>query len=281
MVSSVVSGTTGTVVLAIQDASSLNHVFVGDSIAFKSDPATASLQTGSMTITVVDVAQKRLTGTMAGGGNATSYAGYSFGLASTFADSTARQTMHGFKSMFTRTGLTSSFEGLSSRASDPVRLAGHYLDAGTMSAKDCISTLISSISNFASAKPEYAIVSPATLLEIEQDVGAKIRYSTTSGTGAGKGASIDFGTQSYQGPKGVVNVVSSPAMPDTDIVVIDPTSLVVGYAGDEMIGNMDEGENGSGWVQLQGADAKQLGIRTISFFACEAFWKNGRAVRSL
>lgn len=280
-IASVVSGTTGTVVVQLA-AGTFNDcfsIFVGDILAAKTDPATASLATGTWTVTVTDAMLGRITMTAAGGADATSYAGYSLGLAATYANSTALQTMQSLRTMFTRTGLTNAFEGLASRASDPVRLAGHVFSVGTMSAKDAISLLISSIGNFGGADPKYALVSSATYLEVEQDLGDQVRYTETSGTGKGTGASVLFPSMTYQGPRGPVTVMQVPTMLDTDIFVIDPSSFTLTAVDDELIKPLDEGD--AGWIQLQGSDAKRLSLRTFGGFSCQKFWANGRAIRTV
>lgn len=281
LIGSVISGTTGTVVVQLaagtfQDAFS---IYVDDVLAAKSNPATASLQTGTWTVTATDPLLGQLTMVAAGGADATSYAGFSLGLAATYANSTTPQTIQSLRTLFTRTNLTSAFEGLASRASDPVRLAGHVFSTGTMGIKDCIALLVNSIGNFGSAKPEYALVSSAGFLELETDLRDQVRYTTTNGTGAGRGANIDMPSITYLGPRGPVTVLQVPTQLDTDVFVIDPSSLTLTAVEDELIKPTDEPD--AGWVQLQGSDAKRLGLRIFGGFSCQAFFKNGRAIRTI
>ena len=281
VVDSVVSGTTGTVVLQIKHKPDCLGIFVDDVLAAKSNPATASLQTGTMKVTGVDPMLGQITVTMQGGGDATSYAGYSIGLAATYANSTSIQTIQSLNTMFTRTGLSGAFESLSSRSADPVRLAGHVYSVGSMGVKDSISLLISSISNYPGAKPDCALVSTSSYLDLEQELGDAVRYTDAKGNGPGKMAEVLFPSITFRGPFGDVDVIAVPFLHDEDIYVIDTSSLFLTTAEAEMIAKMDEGENGSGWVQLQTADAKRLGLRMFGAHGCRAFWKNGRAIRTL
>lgn len=279
VVSSVVSGTTGTVVFQLADASQCRYIYVGDVLSAKSNPATASLQAGTWTVSVVDEMQARITAVAAGGADATSYAGYSLGLAATYANSTTAQTLQSLKTMFTRTNLSSAYEGLASRAADPVRLAGIVFSVGSMSVKDSISLLMSSLGNYPGAKPEFALVSSNSYLELEQDLGNKVRYTTTNGTGAGKGANVDLPSITYQGPRGPVTVIQIPAMADTDIYVIDSSSLELVTPGDDIVTTREK--DNAGWITLQNSDAMRLDLRTLGTFVCKAFFKNGRAIRTV
>src|SRR3569623_2872993 len=281
LIDSVVSGSTGTVVLQLKNFNDCFSISVDDVLAAKSDPTKASLQSGTFTVTATDPMTGQITGTMGGGGNASGWAGYSLGLAATYANSTSPQTMQSLRTLFPRTGLANAFEGLASRASGPVRLAGHVFSVGTMGIKDIISLLVSSIGNFGQAKPMYALVSTNGYLELEAELGDKVRYTTSNGTGAGKGANDDMPSITFEGPRGPVHVISVPSQLDSDVFVIDPSSLTLTTAGSDLIEQTDEGENGSGWSQLQDQDAKRLGLRMLGCLACVAFWKHGRAIRTI
>ncbi len=281
VIDSVVSGTTGTVVLQLKNFNDCFSIYLNDVLAVKADPTTASLQSGFMTVTATDPMTGQITVTMGGGGDATSYAGYSIGLQATYANSTSPQTMQSLRTLFTRTNLGNAFEGLASRASDPVRLAGHVFSVGTMGIKDIITLLVASIGNFGKARPEYALVSTSGYTELEQDLGDQVRYTTTNGSGPGENSKVNMPSITFEGPRGPVNVIAVPTQLDQDVFVIDPSSLFLTTAGSDMIEKTDEGESGSGWIQLQDSDAKRLGLRMLSAFGCHAFWKNGRAIRTI
>jgi len=283
VVDSVVSGTTGTVVFQLKNKPDCLGIFVDDVLAAKSNPATASLVTaGNMKVTGVDPMLGQITVTMLAGQDGSGYAGYGLGLAATYANSTSIQTIQSLNTMFTRTGLSGPFESLSSRSADPVRLAGHVYSVGSLGVKDSISLLISSISNYPGAKPDCALVSTSAYLDLEQELGDAVRYTDAKGNGPGKMAEVLFPSITFRGPFGDVDVIAVPFLHDEDIYVIDTSSLFLTTAEAEMIAKMDpEAENGSGWVQLQTADAKRLGLRMFGAHGCRAFWKNGRAIRTI
>lgn len=274
-----VSGTTGVVVVQADHPQDLYSIYIGDILASKTDPTTASLQTGTWKVTALDPLTGLLTITAQGGADATAYNGNSFGLSATYANSTARQTMHSLRTMFTRTALTTPFDGIADRSSDPVRLAGNVFNApvGT-NAIDCIRLGVSAIGNFASARPDYAIVSTNTWNEVETLLADRVRYTIASGSGKGMGAGIDYPSITFNGPKGLVTVVASPVLPDNEIFVIDTSSLMLTSATEDLITPLDNED--AGWIQLQGADARRLSLRHIGAFICWKFWANARIIRS-
>ena len=279
-VASVVSGTTATVVLQLDNNGDAFSIFVGDSILFKSNPAGGSLVSSTAaSVTGTDPILGQIT-VNANGIDLSGTAGYGIGLAATYAASTAQQTINSLRTMFTRTNLSATYDGITTRATDPVRLAGHVVNVGNMSARDAIALLLASVSQFSNAKSKYALVSPNTMLELQQDLGSSVRYTSTSGSGGASKANIEFDTISYLSPAGMVTVVACPKIKDKDIFVIDPSTLQLNCVESDIIVPVDGGENGSSWIRLQTADSWRLDLRAFNSFVCTKFLANARAIRS-
>lgn len=258
----------GPYVLTLSNVNDTYKFSNGMVLVSKATPASASLDTGTITVSSLDQIAGTITVAALGGWTPTN--AHVLGLQGTMLASTAPSTFVGLQGFIPKATARPSggenFLGID-RTQNAVLLAGHYLDGRKRQILDGINTLAGSIANVSGARPDVVFANPAVYAKIQAVVDAK-----ASSTMKGGDIDVYYDSVTLQGPKGKMNVVPATFCPMDQVFVCDSRTLFIGSPDNKPI--RPASPKGD-FVDLSTADTSQVRMRGAFFFYVTAPGFNG------
>ena len=128
---------------------------------------------------------------------------------------------------------TTTLNGID-RTIDPIRLGGHRI---AMSATDKFDSVVrkmaARINHLCGENPTIAVMNPLVDQVVSEELTDKIRYSDSSGKGAGSMAEVGQGALSFKTGGGRVEVVTTPFCPNNTIYLLTESDVALYYLADE------------------------------------------------
>lgn len=259
-------------VLTATDPTDVFRIQRNQVLVSKATPASASLDTGTATVTAVNPIAGTVTVTANGGWTATN--GHVVGLNGTMLASATISTFPGLKAWLTddSTALAASFYGNTNRANDPVTLAGHVIDCTGLDVVQAVNRVMQSISNFGNANSDLIFMNTTNAEKMYTLLDTRARYTQS------KGESIEilYDGFSFVGPAGNrVTVHPASACGAHDIFVLDSSTWYTPSPKNRFV--MPGQPDGTPFVNLISADATLVKMRASGFVYTNAPGFNGRA----
>lgn len=227
--------------------------------AATTDGTSGSVETGSVTLTAVDL----FTGQLTASGNWSAGIGTIANTDYLFADGDFGLAFQGVPAWIVkqskRSGLSTTFNGVD-RSSDPVRLAGVAYQGNGAPKKESLIQL-GMMLNRMGAKPTHVILNDLDFADIVKDLTTNTRIVTET---AYKNPQIGFTALEYVAPFGAVKLMTDPFCPQGEAYVLDMKTWKLPSMGQVPKVDFIDKLN---WLRTAGADSYEF--RTL--YRCASY----------
>ena len=270
----------GPYTLTLSQRSDVLHVTEGSTYVTKATPSSASLDTGSFTVTGINPSGLQITVTANGGWTPTNT--HVFGLSGTMAASTSVVQWPGIPGWIPPASARPVSQSDSffqvNRSQNEMKLAGSYLDGsgasatvGTLGILEGVNTLAHNIADVPGANPDLVLMTFANKGKVVAQLQTQGRYIENDT----KGQDIDvfYKTVTINGPTGPMEIVGSSNWPSNLVAVLDKSSWYLGAPENEPFKPV--GVDGLPFQNVPGTDQAVCAYRAACFVYCDAPGKNG------
>lgn len=270
----------GPYTLTLSQRSDILPVVVGATYVTKATPSSASLDTGSFTVTGKNPSGLLLTVTANGGWTPTNT--HVFGVQGTMSASASPSQWPGIPGWIPPAASRPISQSDSffqvNRSADEEKLAGSYLDGsganatvGTLGILEGVNTLAYAIADVPGANPDTVVMSFANKGKIVAQLQTQGRYREDDT----KGADIDvfYRTVKIIGPTGDMDIVGSSNWASNLVAVLDRSSWYVGAPENQPFKPL--GVDGLPFQNVPGTDQAVCAYRASAFVYCTAPGWNG------
>jgi hypothetical protein len=228
--------------------------------------ATSATDTGSFTITAVDVGNQQLTVTANGGWTPTN-AHLIFRQGDYSTAGSTKLALFGLDAWFpvTRTGLATSFCNVT-RSNAPDQLAGNYVDGRGLPLVVAFNKAAMRLLPWDAADPDTILVSTTQYGNLRDQLDSKARYVNVQGKGLDvyyRGIEVDVGNTT-------ATVFPCPKLTDDRAYVLTMSTLKLHAPGNQFIKPTPLASTASGYVDTYNDDSVQIRQRLLGAATCSA-----------
>jgi hypothetical protein len=265
----------GPYTLTLSQRSDILPVTLNATYVSKATPASASLDTGSFTVTNINPSGLTIVVTANGGWTPTNT--HVFGVSGTMAASASPSQWPGIPGWIppaaSRPISTSDSFFQVNRSANELKLAGAYLDGsganatvGTLGILEGVNQLAYNIADVPGANPDLVVMSFANKGKVVAQLQTAGRYRESDT----KGQDIDvfFRTVTIVGPTGDMEIVGSSNWPSNLVAVLDKSSWYI--ASPDNMPFKPLGVDGIPFQNVPGTDQAVCGYRASAFVYCDA-----------
>jgi hypothetical protein len=264
----------GPYVLTMSQRSDMLRMQVNQTYVSKATPLSGSLDTGTFTVTNLNV--NALQATVTANSSWAPTNGHVFGVNGVMAASTAAVVWPGILGWIppasARPVSSTLFFGVD-RSVDELKLAGSALDVsgantsiGTMGTLEGIEMLAYQVADVPGATPDLVVMSFAQLGKIKAQLQTQGRYNREDRKG--KGIEVYYQTVVIAGPRGDMDIIASSNWPSNQVAILDKSSWTIGSPGNQPI--KPAGVDGLPFQNSPGQDAAICQYRVSCFVYCTA-----------
>lgn len=270
----------GPYTLVLSQRSDVLHVTNGATYVTKATPASASLDTGSFTVTGINPSKNTITVTANGGWTPTNT--HVFGVQGTMAASASPSQWPGIPGWIPPAASRPISQSDSffqvNRSANELKLAGAYMaidgsdtTVGVMGVLEGINKLAHYIADVPGANPDLAVMTFAQKGKIVATLQTQGRYREDDV----KGQDIDvfFKVVKIVGPTGDIDIVGSSNWPSNLIAILDKSTWYLGAPNNEPFKPL--GVDGLPFQNVPGTDQAVCAYRAAAFVYCDAPGFNG------
>ena len=270
----------GPYTLTLSQRSDVLHLTNGATYQTKATPSSASLDTGSLTVTGINPSALQITVTANSGWTPTNT--HVFGVQGTIAASASPSQWPGIPGWIPPAASRPISQSDSffqvNRSLNELKLAGAYLDAtganatvGVLGILEAINQMAHNIADVPGANPDMVIMSFANRGKIVAQLQTQGRYRESDT----KGQDIDvfFRTVTIVGPTGDLEIVGSSNWSSGLVAVLDKSTWYLGSPDNMPFKPL--GVDGIPFQNVPGTDQAVCGYRAACFVYCDAPGFNG------
>lgn len=267
--SSIVSNS-GTYVLVIASLADMYKFGIGQTIVTAAS-ATAATDTGSATITAMDVDSLTLTVTANGGWTPTN-THLIFRQGDYTTAGSSKLALFGLDAWIplTRTGLATVFCNVT-RSNSPTQLAGNYVDGRGLPLPVAFNKLAMRMLPWDAADPDTILVSTTQYGNLRDQLDTKARYVNVQGKGLDiyyRGIEMDVGNST-------ATVFPCPKMPDDRAYMLTMSTWKLHAPGNQFIKPTPLASTANGYIDTYNDDSVQIRQRLLGSMTCSAPVANG------
>lgn len=260
-----ITSNSGTYVLVLPQLGDMYKFGVGQTIV-TSASATAAVDTGSATITAIDVDSQTLTVTANGGWTPTN-THLIFRQGDYATAGSSKLALFGLDAWFplTRTGLATSFCNVT-RSNAPAQLAGNYVDGRGLPLAVAFNRAAMRMLPWDAADPDTILVSTTQYGNLRDQLDTKARYVNVQGKGLDiyyRGIEMDVGNTT-------ATVFPCPKMADDRAYMLTMSSLKLHAPGNQFIKPTPLASTANGYIDTYNDDSVQIRQRLLGSVTCSA-----------